>query len=120
MKGFTLLEIMVALAILAGVILTVITSYNYHLGIVTRDKEETEAMLLARAKLDDPNFLREKQASGNFAPRHPDITWKMEKKPAEIPGVERLTFTVAWDGDRHTLTLAKYQELTLTVRSPEP
>ena len=113
MKGFTLLEVMVALAILAGVILTVITSYNYHLGIVTRDKEETEAMLLARAKLDEPGFLQQEQTSGNFAPRHPDITWKVEKAAAEIPGVDRLTFTVAWDGERHKLTLAKYQERAL-------
>jgi prepilin-type N-terminal cleavage/methylation domain-containing protein len=34
-KGFTLLEVMIALAIMAGVILTVITSFNYHLSVST-------------------------------------------------------------------------------------
>jgi len=112
MKGFTLLEVMVALAILAGVILTVITSYNYHLGVVVRDRQETEAMLLARAKLDDPDFLKQEQTAGTFAPRHPGITWKVAKAAAGIPGVDRLTFTVAWDGERHKLTLTKYLERT--------
>lgn len=112
MKGFTLLEVMVALAILAGVILTVITSYNYHLGVVVRDRQETEAILLARARLDEPDFLKGEQTAGTFAPRHPDVTWKVEKASAGIPGVDRLTFTVGWDGDRHKLTLTKYLEST--------
>ena len=44
MKGFTLLEVLVALAIMSGVILTTIVSFNYHLGIVVRDKDETAAI----------------------------------------------------------------------------
>jgi general secretion pathway protein I len=110
MKGFTLLEVMVALAILAGVILTVITSYNYHLGVVVRDKQETEALLLARARLDEPGFLKLAETSGNFAPQRPDITWKAGKTPAALPGVDRLTFTVSWDGERHKLVLVKLLE----------
>ncbi len=110
MRGFTLLEVMVALAILTGVILTVITSYNYHLGVVLRDKQETEAILLARAKLDEPGFLKQAQTSGDFAPQRPDITWKTNKTAADLPGVDRLTFTVSWDGERHKLVLVKFLE----------
>ena len=110
MRGFTLLEVMVALAILAGVILTVITSYNYHLGVVTRDKQETEAMLLARARLDDPGFLELAETSGTFAPQRPDIAWKTVKTAAPLPGVDRLTYTVSWDGERHKLVLVKLLE----------
>ena len=112
MKGFTLLEVMIALAILAGVILTVITSYNYHLSLIARDREETEAVLLARSRLDDPEFLKQTQKTGTFAPQHPEITWEVVKTPADIPGVDRLAFTVSWDAKRHKLTLVKLLERT--------
>ena len=112
MKGFTLLEVMIALAIMAGVILTVISSFNYHLSVVNRDREETIAVLLARAKLDDPNFKPKENAKGTFAPDWPDIKWETVIKPAEIPGaaglLNQLTLTVSWNEDRRKLTLVKY------------
>jgi general secretion pathway protein I len=111
-KGFTLLEVMIALAIMAGVILTVISSFNYHLSVVSRDREETIAVLLARAKLDDPNFKSNEQGKGTFAPDRPDIKWETVVKPAEIPGaaalLNQLTLTVSWNEDRRKLTLVQY------------
>ena len=68
MKGFTLLEIMIALAIMAGVLLTVISSFNYHLSLAARDREETIAALLARAKLDDPGFQKAGQEKWFLCP----------------------------------------------------
>lgn len=113
MKGFTLLEVMIALAIMAGVILTVITSFNYHLSVVNRDREETIAILLARAKLDDPGPALSKQVGkGTFAPDWPDIAWETVIKPADIPGaaelLNQLTLTVSWDAGRRKLALVKY------------
>jgi general secretion pathway protein I len=111
-KGFTLLEVMVALAIMAGVILTVITSFNYHLSVVSRDREETIAVLLARAKLDDPNFTANDQGKGTFAPDWPDFKWETVVKPAAIPGaaalLNQVTLTVSWNEDRRKLTLVQY------------
>jgi general secretion pathway protein I len=60
-KGFTLLEVMVALAIMAGVVLTVISSVNYHLSLTARNNEETVALLLARAKLEELELLGKQQ-----------------------------------------------------------
>jgi general secretion pathway protein I len=107
MKGFTLLEVMIALAIMAGVLLTVITTLNYHLTIVSQDREETEAALLLRAKLNEPDFVTLKEKSGTFAPARPDITWEKETLPADFPGVNRLTVTATW-GERNRLTLVQY------------
>lgn len=112
MRGFTLLEVMIALAIMAGVVLTVITSFNYHLSIVNRDREETVAMLLARAKLDDPAFQQLSAKEGTFAPEWPNFKWKVEKTPAEnlpVPGLMKLTLTVTWDDARKKLLLVKYE-----------
>lgn len=118
MKGFTLLEVMIALAIMSGVILTVITSYNYHLAVISRDRQETEAVLLARARLDDPEFPKQTRKSGTFAPQHPEINWTVTTTPADIPGVDRLAFTVGWDGERRKLTLVKFQERSTDGATP--
>jgi general secretion pathway protein I len=111
-RGFTLLEVMIALAIMAGVILTVINSFNYHLSVVSRDREETIAMLLARAKLEDPKFVKNVAGTGTFAPDWPAFAWKTEIAPANFPGVigklNQLTMTVSWDDDRRKLSLVQY------------
>lgn len=108
MRGFTLLEVMVALSIMTGVVLTVIASFNYHLSMVSRDKEETIAMMLARAKFDDPGFLNQEKRSGTFAPEWPDISWKLTESPAPFKEVKKLIFTVSWGGERNSLALVKY------------
>ncbi len=112
MRGFTLLEVMIALAIMAGVILTVISSFNYHLSLVNRDREETIAVLLARAKLDDPAFAKDVAGKGTFAPDWPAFAWKTEITPADGPGasgqLNQLTMTVSWDDERRKLSLVQY------------
>jgi general secretion pathway protein I len=111
-RGFTLLEVMVALAIMAGVVLTVISSVNYHLSVSTRDREETIALLLARAKIEALGLSgtkeTEQQSEGTFAPDWPEYSWKVAAAPAPIAGVRRLTITVNWGADRRTLSLENY------------
>lgn len=107
MKGFTLLEIMIALAIMAGVVLTVITSFNYHLSVVSRDKEETVAVLLARAKLEEPGFLDLQEKKGTFAPDHPEISWQVETVATDLPVLQKMILTVGW-GNNQSLSLIEY------------
>lgn len=108
MKGFSLLEVLIALAIMSGVIMTVIVSFNYHLGVVVRDKEETAAVLLARAKIDDPAFIGLPPGKGNFAPARADIAWEKSSTETELPGVQRMILTVSWDNSRRSLSLVRY------------
>jgi general secretion pathway protein I len=107
-RGFTLLEVVIALAIMAGVVLTVIASFNYHVGIVSRDREETEAVLMARSKLEEPGFPDPDKRQGNFAPDRPDMMWKAETEPTELPGLLRLILTVSWGEGKRTLSLEQY------------
>ena len=110
MKGFTLLEVMIALAITAGVLLTVISSLNHHLSIVGQDTEETTAVLLGRAKLADPDFSKQTDNKGSFAPDHPLLKWERETVPADLPGLNRITLTISWNDDRKKLTLVQYAQ----------
>lgn len=109
MKGFTLLEVMVALAILAGVVLTVISSVNHHLSITARDNEQTTALLLARAKLEELELLNAKTLDqpreGTFAPEWPDYSWKAGLSSMPVAIFKTLTVTVTWGPDRRTLSL---------------
>ena len=108
MKGFSLLEVLIALAIMSGVLMTVIVSFNYHLGIVVNDKEETAAVLLARTKIDDPGFTALPAGKGTFAPARADIAWEKTVAPTELPGVQRMLLTVSWNSNKRSLSLVRY------------
>jgi len=107
-KGFSLLEVLIALAIISGVLMTVIGSFNYHLGIVVNDKEETAAVLLARAKIDDPGFASLPEGKGTFAPARADIAWEKTVVATELPGVQRMILTVRWNSNKRSLSLVRY------------
>ncbi|HEX9022361.1 MAG TPA: type II secretion system minor pseudopilin GspI [Geobacteraceae bacterium] len=107
-SGFTLLEVMVALAIMAGVILTVINSFNYNLSVVNRDREETIAVILARGKMDDPEYVPVDGAKGDFGPDRPDITWSTQIMSTDYPGVNRVVFTVSWNKEQGKIDLVQY------------
>jgi general secretion pathway protein I len=112
-KGFTLLEVMIALAIIAGVMVTVLTSFGYHLDIANRDREETVAMLLARNKLDECRLRGEKTGKGTFEPSWPGISWDLALEPSQWPGIEKLNLNVAWDAGRKRMQLTQYREKQL-------
>ena len=112
MKGFTLLEIMIALAIMAGTLLTVLGAFNHHLSLVGRDREETVALLLARGKLEELEMTpigTLTAQDGTFAPDRPDVSWKLSINPTAITGLRQLTLTVQWDDKRKSLSLDHYR-----------
>lgn len=107
-RAFTLLEVLVALAILAGAITTVVVTFNRHLSLVIRDKETTTALLLARAKLAEPGFLGSSTADGTFAPEFPAVLWKRVQTPTDYPGLKRYLLTVSWQSGQQSLVLVTY------------
>jgi general secretion pathway protein I len=111
-RGFTLLEVMVALAIMAGVVLTILSSVNYHLSLTGRNQEEAAAVLLARVKIEELELLSSKDLAqakeGTFTPEWPDYSWKAEISPLPVPLLKKLTVTVTWGAERRTLSLDTY------------
>jgi general secretion pathway protein I len=109
-KGFTLLEVMVALAIMASVILTVLGAVNFQLGIVANERDNTAFTLLARVRmteLEEQGALAQK-SDGTLAPAHPDLTWQAELFPTELPGLKKLVVRVRRASDKREVALERY------------
>lgn len=107
MRGFTLLEVMVALAIMAGVILTVLGSVNYHLGIIAGERDSTALTLLARQRMAELELAPAK-GEGTFAPMHPELSWKAEILPADLPLLQKLVVRVKRGSDGREVALVRY------------
>ncbi|MBM4140842.1 MAG: type II secretion system protein [Nitrospira sp.] len=52
-NGFTLLEIMISLAVIGGLLVTLLYTLNYHLSIAEKHEKVTVASLLAKAKMSE-------------------------------------------------------------------
>jgi general secretion pathway protein I len=109
-RGFTLLEVMVALAIMAGVILTVLGSLNYHLDSISAERDNTTLTILARnrlVELEQQGALQQK-SEGTFAPAHADVIWRAELFPAKVPALQKLVVIVQRKGDKREVALVRY------------
>ncbi len=107
--GFTLLEVMVALAIMAGVILTVLGAVNYHLTIIANERDSTVLTILARAKMAELELQGIPQkAEGSLAPAHPELSWQAEQFPTDLPVLQKLVLRVWRTSDKREVVLERY------------
>jgi general secretion pathway protein I len=106
-SGFTLLEVMVALAIMAGVILTLLGSVNYHLGIIAGERDSTALTLLARHRMAELGNAPVK-GEGTLAPSHPELSWKADLLPSELPGLQKLVVKVRRGSDGREVALVRF------------
>jgi len=110
-RGFTLLEVMVALAIMAGVVLTVLGSVNYHLGVIAAERDSTALTILGRYKLDEivqGTVSVPDKSEGTFAPLHPEISWRTEKVDTQLPMLKKLVMKVRRTSDKREVTLVRF------------
>lgn len=92
--GFTLLEIMIALAIVGGLLVTLIYTLNYNLGIAEKHEFVTIASMLAKNRLLELETTPV-NAEGEFPEPHADYHFKAEVKKYSFPGISQLSVTVS-------------------------
>ena len=101
--GFTLLEIMVALAIVGGLLVTLLSSLNYHLSVAQRHEFLTVASLLARDKI-----VESEQSPGNskgdFPAPYSGFHYKVEIKDSPYPGISEMSVVVSSGGEETKLS----------------
>lgn len=106
-RGFTLLEVMVAVGILATTLVVLLTLRNRDVELQTYTRERTVATLLARDLVFDAEYDKELfvgYLEGDFEPDYPGYSWQRTVIPfmPEMIGerVWEVRVSVRWGEDR--------------------
>lgn len=98
--GFTLLEVMVALTVVAFAFVGLLGLHNRNLALVGRDQELTRAVLLGRQIITEMELVEQfpdvGTSNGEFA-NAPGFMWEREVTETELPAVHRVLVRVIWD-----------------------
>jgi general secretion pathway protein I len=89
--GFTLLEVIVALSIIAIALTTLLVSQAQSLSLAGEAKFSTTAVLLAQHKMAELETTEADDLvadSGDFGEDFPDYFWETQINPVSFPGVE--------------------------------
>ena len=117
--GFTLLEVLIALAIMAIVLAAVYRIHSQTLSMTTANRFYTVAPMLAQGKmaqLDTTSSDVETGDSGDFGERFPGYSWSVtaEDFSSETLGeiaadLKRIDVTVALNENEYTYTIRSFR-----------
>ncbi|HDO22202.1 MAG TPA: prepilin-type N-terminal cleavage/methylation domain-containing protein [Nitrospirae bacterium] len=93
MKGFTLLEVIIALAIISGALITIIYTVNYQLDLVQRHETITIATILGREKILAAG-VRQHDKRGRFPEPYKDYSYEIETAPSPFKDIEIIKLQV--------------------------
>ena len=108
-RAFTLLEIMVALAIIGIAMVALLSLGNRSIGVHDRLQHLTQATLLAQQKMSESELEARRggvaqlaSGEGVFTEPFADYRWRIEIISTPLPAVQQVTITVLWgDEDRN-------------------
>jgi len=92
--GFTLLEVMIAMAIIAIALVAVFGSQSQSVSLASEAKFNTTAALLAQSKMAEIETLNPKDlisGSGDFGEDFPDYHWDVTVSDIAFPGAEEVS-----------------------------
>jgi general secretion pathway protein I len=102
--GFTLLEVMVALAIIAFAVVTYVHSQNMSVALLNESTNMTVATLLAQGRmvvLDSSDISGALEREGIFdEPEYAAFRWKERVTSAPLPNIFEVHVEVSWDDNR--------------------
>ncbi len=100
-SGFTLLEVLVAVAILAIAMVAILKANLQSLDTLTKSRETSTASLLAASKLAEieaVGVVNWSELRGDFGEDYPDYIWEVETSSTEVEGLVRLVVVVQRSG----------------------
>jgi len=116
-KGFTLLEVMIAVALIAIALTTLLGSQSQSVSFANSAKFETLAALLAQGKMSEIALQQEalSSESGDFGDDYPGYAWEVEVSDVSIEGVDNISdylkqvdLTVTWGVFSYNVRLYHY------------
>lgn len=102
-RGFTLLEVMISLAIVGGLLVTLIYALNYHLGIAERHRTVTISAGLAKEKI----YAMEKTplaGKGRFPEPYAAFSYETNIRDSSFPGMSEISVVVTDGKEQVTLS----------------
>lgn len=96
-KGFTLMEVMIAMVILAVALVAVFQSQSHSISLATDSRFMTTAALLAQSKMAEVeagSILDTNSKDGDFGTDYPEYTWHLEIGDTQIPKFRKIEITV--------------------------
>ena len=107
--GFTFLESMIALAILSGVVVAVLGSLNYNLGVAAYDMDLVTATVLGHELAEESALsARTFDSEGEFTGPFSKFSWSVTTGSAGIEGLKRVNVKISWDRDKN-VTFASFK-----------
>ncbi len=107
-KGFTLLEVMISLAIFSSVVVVVVGSLNYHLGLLAYDTDLVNGTIIGREKVEEHAITGlPKVREGQGENGHERFKWSVETSGTEVKGLVRIETGVEW-GDSPGITFVTF------------
>ncbi len=109
-RGFTLLEVVVALAVLAFAFVGLLGLHGRDLKAVWRIEQFNRATLLARelmTQMQFEDFASLGDASGTFE-AYPGFRWEREVLPTNLETVKQVRLRVIWDESRPDAVELRY------------
>jgi general secretion pathway protein I len=101
--GFTLLEVMISLAIVGGLLVTLLYTLNHHLGIAGRHGVITLSMGLAKDKLYEME-KNPQEGKGTFPEPYSAFSFETSVKDAYFNGFLELSVSVRNGNETVTLS----------------
>ena len=95
--GFTLMEVMVAVAILAIALVSIFQLQSQSISMSTDSRFMTTAALLAQTKMvevETASTLSDKSESGDFGLDYPQYTWRLDISDTQLPQFKKIEITV--------------------------
>ncbi len=89
-KGFTLIEVIVSLAI-AGVLVVTLYTLLYHLNLTLEQEELLRATFIAKEKIMEGPLEKD---TGRFDPPYDDFYYRQAILDTPFPGIKLLRLTV--------------------------
>jgi general secretion pathway protein I len=96
-SGFTLMEVMIATAILAIALVAVFQSQSQSISMSTDSRFMTTASLLAQSKMAEVETLStldNQSKDGDFGIDYPQYTWHLEVSDTQLPQFKKVEVTV--------------------------
>ena len=117
-KGFTLLEVMIAVAIIAIALTTLLGSQAQSVSFANSAKFETMAALLAQSKMSEITIRAADSLSsdsGGFGDDYPGYRWETTVSNVSIEGLDAIAdylkqvdLTVTWGSYSYNIRLYHY------------